>query len=308
MTRKYRPGVCTRQNTRTRTWQRSSMSSALSWLVFLPHALVALCHPLLYHVRRQFSRLILAIIAAGPVPRHIAFEMDGNRRYARKQGKEGKEGHGDGFNTLTRVLEFCFRLRIRCVTVYAFAIDNFNRPKEEVDCLMKMAEERLVEIAENGHILDLHGVRLNVLGERSLLPQRVQAAIEKAESMTRHNTSATLNVCAPYASSHEITKAVEGAVRVALKNGDLDGSTITEHAIESQLFTSLVGSPPLDVFVRTSGVKRLSSFLVWQCNERTQINMVDVFWPDFGLRDFVPILLQYQRKVWGQHRSAAIVA
>ncbi|KAI6139393.1 putative undecaprenyl diphosphate synthase-domain-containing protein [Pisolithus tinctorius] len=278
------------------------MSYYLSWPLL---ALVALVRLPFDYVRRQLTYLLLSIIATGPVPRHIAFEMDGNRRYARRLGKEGKQGHGDGFRALLRVLELCLRLRIHCVTVYAFAIDNFNRQKDEVDALMEMAEMRLVEIAEKGHLLDRYGVRLNVLGKRSLLPPNVQVAIEKAEYMTRHNKAAILNVCAPYSSKHEITTAVESAVREALESGDMDGSTITEDTIEAQLSTSLVGSPPLDVFVRTSGVKRLSAFLTWQCNENTQIHMVDTYWPDFGLRDFIPILLQYQRKVWSSEQGAS---
>ncbi|KAF8843354.1 Di-trans-poly-cis-decaprenylcistransferase [Paxillus ammoniavirescens] len=269
----------------------------------LPTGLLALLQSPLTYVKTQFMHLLLDIIATGPIPRHIAFEMDGNRRYARRQGKEGREGHGHGFETLIGVLELCLRLRIRCVTVYAFAIENFNRPKEEVDTLMKLAEERLVEIAERGEILDKHGVRLNVLGKRDLLPHSVQVAIEKAENMTRHNDSAILNVCAPYASQHEITSAVESAIREAIDAGDLDGSTITEHTLTSHLSTSLVGSPPLDVFIRTSGVKRLSGFLTWQCNEHTQIHLVDTYWPDFGLFDLVPILLEYQRKVWAEERE-----
>ncbi|KAF9220904.1 Di-trans-poly-cis-decaprenylcistransferase [Gyrodon lividus] len=269
----------------------------------LPTGLLALLQSPLTYMKTQLMHLFLDIIATGPVPRHIAFEMDGNRRYARRQGKEGRQGHGDGFNNLLGVLELCLRLRIRCITVYAFAIENFNRPKEEVDALMKLAEERLVEIAERGEVLDKYGVRLNVLGKRDLFPPSVQAAVGKAESMTRHNNSAILNVCAPYASQHEITTAVESAIREAIDAGDLDGSTITEHTLTSHLSTSLAGSPPLDIFVRTSGVKRLSGFLIWQCNEHTQLHMVDTYWPDFGLFDFVPILLEYQRKVWAEERE-----
>ncbi|KAL4064152.1 Decaprenyl diphosphate synthase-like protein [Scleroderma yunnanense] len=269
-------------------------------------ALLALVRLPFDYAQRQLSYLLLAIIATGPVPRHIAFEMDGNRRYARRLGKEGKEGHGDGFRALVNILDICLRLRVGCVTVYAFAIDNFNRPKDEVDALMTLAEHRLVELAEKGHILDRYGVRLNVLGKRSLLPPNVQVAIEKAERMTRHNNTAILNVCAPYASSHEITTAVENTIREALDNGDLDGSSITEHTIEGHLSTTVAGSPPLDIFVRTSGVKRLSGFLTWQCNENTQIHMIDTFWPSFGLRDLIPILLEYQRKVWNDRaRSRA---
>ncbi|KAH7885417.1 putative undecaprenyl diphosphate synthase-domain-containing protein [Phlebopus sp. FC_14] len=256
------------------------------------------------YVQSKLVHLLLEIIASGPVPRHIAFEMDGNRRFARAQGREGREGHSDGFQALLCVLDICLRLRIRCVTVYAFAIENFNRPKDEVDALMKLAEERLVEIAEKGHILDKYGVRLNVLGKRELLPPNVQTAVDKAERMTRRNNTAILNVCAPYASQHEITTAVESAIRAAIDAGDFEGSTLTEHTIASHLFTSLAGSPPLDVFVRTSGVKRLSGFLTWQCNEDTQIHMVPTYWPNFGLRDLIPILLEYQRNVWAKSKRS----
>ncbi|KAF8548175.1 Di-trans-poly-cis-decaprenylcistransferase [Imleria badia] len=257
-------------------------------------------------IKTWLIHLLLDILATGPMPKHVAFVMDGNRRYARSLGKQGKEGHSHGFKNLLRVLELCLRLRIDCVTVYAFAIENFNRPKEEVDTIMDLAEERLVEIAQRGELLDKHGVRLNVLGRRELLPQSVQAAVEKAEKMTRHNNAVILNICAPYASQDEITTAVESVIHEAIDAGDLDGSTITEDSIDSHLSTSLAGSPPLDIFVRTSGVRRLSGFLTWQCCEHTQIHMVNTYWPEFGLFDLVPILLEYQRKVWAEERSKSI--
>jgi len=272
----------------------------------MPFSLVAFIRSSITYITTWLIYLFLDILATGPMPRHISFEMDGNRRYARKVGKAGRDGHPDGFKNLLWVLDVCLRLRIQCVTVYAFAIENFNRPQEEVDLLMKLAEERLVEIAQRGEILDRHGVRLNVLGRRELFPPNVQVAIEKAENMTRHNDAAILNVCAPYASQDEMTTAVESVIREAIDSGDLDGSTITEDTINSHLSTSLAGSPPLDIFVRTSGVKRLSGFLTWQCSEHTQIHMVDTYWPEFGLFDLVPILLKYQRKVWADRVTADI--
>ncbi|OJA16699.1 hypothetical protein AZE42_07706 [Rhizopogon vesiculosus] len=253
-------------------------------------------------LKAQLALLLLRVLTAGPIPRHVAFEMDGNRRFARRTGRRAVEGHSDGFHTLKQVLEICMRLGIRCVTVYAFAIENFNRPPEEVDALMKLGEERLVEIAQNGALLSQHGIRLNVLGQRELLPSHVQAAIEKAEGMTRQNTRSILNVCAPYASRHEITLAVQSVVQQALDKEKVDSSSITEQSIDENLMTTLGGSPPLDIFVRTSGVKRLSGFLQWQCCENTQIHMVDTYWPDFGLRDFVPIILDYQQKMWARSK------
>jgi len=251
------------------------------------------------------SDFLLTILAAGPIPRHVAFVMDGNRRYARRNNKALQQGHSDGFVALKRVLEICLRLKVHCVTVYAFSIENFKRPQEEVDALLALAEEKLVEICQNGDLLDEYGVRLNVLGKRELLPESVKIAVEKAESMTRHNNQAILNVCMPYTARDEITTAVEACVRNAIKVGPGVKLTITEHDIDTQLMTSRGGSPPLDVLVRTSGVNRLSDFLLWQCCENTQLQFSSTYWPEFGLLDFVPILLDYQRKVWNIKQASS---
>ena len=136
----------------------------------MPFSLVAFIRWPITYIKTWLIYFFLDILATGPMPRHISFVMDGNRRYAKRLGKAGKDGHPDGFKNLLwvricctrktthalmhariQVLELCLRLRIHCVTVYAFAIENFNRPKEEVDMLMKLAEERLVEIAQRGY-------------------------------------------------------------------------------------------------------------------------------------------------------------
>ncbi|KAF8548176.1 Undecaprenyl diphosphate synthase [Imleria badia] len=263
--------------------------------------LPAFIRSLITHFKTWLLCLLLDILATGPTPRHVAFVMDGNRRYARRLGKQGKEGHSHGFKNLHRVLGLCVLLRIHCVTVYAFAIENLNRSKEEVDTIMKLAE-KVVDLVQPGAVFDRFGVRLNVLGRRELLPPSVQALAEQAEKMTRHNNTMILNVCGPYASQDEITTAVESVIREAIDTGDLDGSTITEDSIDSHLSTSIAGSPPLDILVRTGGDKRLSGFLTWQCCEHTQIHILDKCWPELGLFDLVPILLEYQRKVWAEER------
>jgi len=165
---------------------------------------------------------------------------------------------------------------------------------------MQLAEEKLLELCQQGQLLDTHGVRLNVLGKTELLPPSVQAAVRKAEDMTRHNDRAILNICMPYTSSHEITSAVQSVVRSAIASGAESYPEITENDIEAHLMTSKVGSPPLDILIRTSGVKRLSDYLLWQCCENTQIHFTPTYWPSFGLWDFVPVILDYQRKVWAQ--------
>ncbi|KAH9952031.1 Di-trans-poly-cis-decaprenylcistransferase [Amylocystis lapponica] len=243
------------------------------------------------------QRLLLAVLAAGPIPRHVAFVMDGNRRYARMHQKKIQQGHSEGFLALRRVLEICMRLNIHCVSVYAFAIENFKRSPEEVEALMNLAQEKLLEICQHGDLLDEYGVRLNVLGNKALLPRDVSAAMAKAEDMTRHNNRAILNLCMPYAARNDIATAVSSAVHNALEKDDTTGE-IMEDDIDARMMTSVAGSPPLDILVRTSGVKRLSDYLLWQCCEDTQLQFSSTYWPDFSLRDFIPIILDYQQKVW----------
>jgi len=255
------------------------------------------------YAQRGAAHLLLSVLAAGPIPRHIAFVMDGNRRYARREHLDIGVGHSDGFLALRRVLEICMRLDIRCVTVYAFSIENFKRSPTEVDTLMDLAKTKLAELCENGDLLEQYGIRLNVLGKVSLFPEDVQAVVRRAEELTKRNSTAILNLCMPYTSRDEMASAMHAAVAETLAAGDPIES-ITEASIAAHLMTSIASSPPLDVLVRTSGVRRLSDFLLWQCCEDTQIQFVDTFWPDFGLRDFVPIVLDFQRKVWARTRES----
>jgi ditrans,polycis-polyprenyl diphosphate synthase len=225
--------------------------------------------------------------------------MDGNRRFARLRNKEVAEGHREGFKALKKVLETCLRLNIRCVTVYAFSIENFKRSQSEVEALMTLAKQKLEELCEQGGLLEEYGVRLNVIGRVSMLPQDVQAAVYKAEEMTKDYNNAILNICMPYTSRDEMATAVQSIVQKC-RAGDLNAEEISEYEIDAELLTSLRGSPPLDILIRTSGVKRLSDFLLWQTCENTQIHFSSAYWPEFGLRHFAPILLEYQRKAWSQ--------
>ena len=150
------------------------------------------------------QRIVIRILAAGPVPKHVAFVMDGNRRYARSKHMRVQEGHSDGFvalrrvrvsaltvlpctDPLTQLLGICLRLNVRCVSVYALAIDNFKSPHEEVDALMTLAETKLKELCRHGDLLQQYGVRLNVVGRKDMLPDSVREAVHVAEEMTMNN-------------------------------------------------------------------------------------------------------------------------
>jgi len=246
----------------------------------------------------RIQRVLLGALKAGPIPQHVAFIMDGNRRYARDKGVKVIQGHLEGFVALRRILEICASLDIKAVSAYAFAIDNFNRPPEEVNGLMDLAEKALLELCSHGGVLEEHGVRLNTVGKTCLFPPAVQAALAKAKELTKNNNRAVLNLCMPYSSRDEIATAVEETVHDALVERRIE--PITERDIEDHLLTAEVESPPLDILIRTSGAQRLSDYLLWQCTDNTQIHFIDIYWPDIGFFDLLPIILDYQRKVWSQ--------
>ncbi|KAM0753187.1 Di-trans-poly-cis-decaprenylcistransferase [Meredithblackwellia eburnea MCA 4105] len=217
--------------------------------------------------------------------------MDGNRRYARRKGEPVRVGHEEGFEALKRVLSFFLKLEIPHVTVYAFSIENFNRDPKEVEALMDMARVRLVEICEKGALLDRHGVQIRILGRRDLLPPDVQESCAKAEALTANNSRGILNFCCPYTSQEEMATAVRRTVETSTTD-------ITEEMISSNLYTS--ASPPLDILIRTSGVNRLSDFLLWQANEDTVLHFIPPNWPDIGVVDVLPPLLSYQGEKWAR--------
>jgi len=195
------------------------------------------------------------------------------------------------------MLEVCLRLGVHCVTVYSFSIENFKRPKEEVDGLMDLFKDRMQELCREEELLSEYGVRLNIIGRIELLPPELQQIIRDTKHLTRHHDRAILNVCMPYTSRDEITTAIQSSIQ-RYYDGKITLDEITEEEIGSQLATSLAHSPPLDMLIRTSGVSRLSDFLLWQACENTQIHFTSTYWPDFSLWEFVPMLFDYQRKVW----------
>ncbi|KAM0793631.1 hypothetical protein ACM66B_001063 [Microbotryomycetes sp. NB124-2] len=229
--------------------------------------------------------LLAGALRLGPRPQHMAFIMDGNRRSARQRSLPVRVGHEEGFEALKRVLGFLLKLGVPHVTVYAFSIENFNRDPREVDTLLEMARTRLVELCEKGELLDRHGVQIRIVGRRDLLPVDVQEACARAEALTAHNNQGILNLCCPYTSQEEIATAIRRSTAEPAES-------ITADKVSSNLYTS--ASPPLDILMRTSGVHRLSDFLLWQTNESAVLHFVPVNWPDIGVLDVLPPLLQYQ--------------
>jgi len=235
--------------------------------------------------------LFIKILKCGAIPRHVAFIMDGNRRYAERHQLEKIQGHSEGFEKLAQTLQWCHDLGISEVTVYAFSIENFKRPQAEVNALLDLATEKFQRLIDEQDKLAEHGVRVNVIGNLDLLPEKLQKLVQKAMIMTRSNTRCTLNVAFSYTSREEVCSAVK-KVSKAVNDGLLKPKDINHDLIEKCLYTG--NSPMPDLLVRTSGEVRLSDFLLWQSSYSVTY-FSEVLWPEFSLNNLLMAIFYYQR-------------
>ncbi|XP_041463127.1 dehydrodolichyl diphosphate synthase complex subunit DHDDS-like [Lytechinus variegatus] len=239
-----------------------------------------------------FQSFCLRVLKCGPVPQHVAFIMDGNRRFAKKKSFQTLEGHSLGFEKLAETLQWCLDLGITEVTVYAFSIENFKRSRQEVDGLMELARKKFLRLLEEKDQIMKHGVCVRVIGDLDLLPRDVQEVVAEAMFISRDNTRATLNVCLAYTSRQEMANAVK-EVALGVEEGILFPSDVSEELIEQCLYTNRCKDPEL--LVRTSGEVRLSDFLLWQSGYSV-LSFVEVLWPEFSIWHLFAAVLHYQTK------------
>nr|CAB3237584.1 dehydrodolichyl diphosphate synthase-like [Phallusia mammillata] len=223
----------------------------------------------------------------GPIPRHVAFIMDGNRRFAAKKHVERIEGHTRGFDKLAEVLKWCQDLGVEEVTVFAFSAENFKRSKEEVESLMELARHKLALIMQERDQLKANGVKIRVIGELKQLPEDIQNMAQEVMSITKDHARCCLNVCFAYTSRHEMVQAMKD-ISLRLRNG-----TLQEDQITDDLFGKTLQIPSVDLAIRTSGEIRLSDFLMWQCSEAC-LEFTDALWPEFSIWNFYAAILKYQ--------------
>ncbi|KJE93643.1 dehydrodolichyl diphosphate synthase [Capsaspora owczarzaki ATCC 30864] len=231
----------------------------------------------------------MRLLQHGPIPRHVAFIMDGNRRFAKKIHVNTAMGHALGFDKLEQTLDWCLELGVRIVTVYAFSIENFKRSSQEVTALMDLAKVKFARLIEESEVIQKHGVSIRVLGDVTMLPLDVQQAIARAVTLSRNNSKSILNICFPYTSRHEMVEATK-QIATGLSEGRLQESDITEDLFERCMYTA--DAP--DLFVRTSGEVRLSDFMLWQ-SAFSHMYFAEVLWPEFSLWDLFVAVLHYQR-------------
>lgn len=219
------------------------------------------------------------------IPEHIAIIMDGNGRWAKKRGLSRSVGHREGSRTLRKIVEECYQLGVRYLTVYAFSTENWSRPKEEVDELMKL----LLEYLRNAE-KELAGkkVRIRVIGGKKHLPEEIIKEIRRVEENTENIEGLDFIIALNYGGRQELVEAVSKLVEDA-KAGLI--SEIDEEAISKRLYTRDIPDP--DLLIRTSGEMRISNFLIWQLSY-SEFYFCDVLWPDFSPTHLRDAIISYQ--------------
>jgi len=208
------------------------------------------------------------------IPEHVAIVMDGNGRWAERQGKPRTSGHRAGVESVRRVMEVCGQAGVRVLTLFAFSSENWKRPKSEVNLLLDLF---LVALKQQIRRINKRNVRLRIIGDLSAFPHKLQQRIMDAEQLTADNDGLLLQIAANYGGRWDITQAARSLAR-RVQAGELDADAIDEASMGQAMSFSDVPDP--DLFIRTGGEQRISNFLLWQ-SAYTEFYFTDVLWPDF---------------------------
>lgn len=223
------------------------------------------------------------------LPSHVAVIMDGNGRWARKQGKMRVFGHQNGVQAVRDVTEAAAEIGVKYLTLYAFSTENWNRPQDEVNALMELL---IHTIHGERHTLKKNDIRLRVIGDVNSLPDDCHAELTEAINETSANKRLTLILALSYSSRWEITHAMQSIAR-EVSRGTIDAEKINEETIENHLSTA--GIPDPELLIRTSGEYRISNFLLWQI-AYAELYFTPKLWPEFGKEDFYEALIDYQQR------------
>lgn len=223
------------------------------------------------------------------VPQHIAIILDGNGRWARAKGMPRNYGHAQGSKNVERICEEAWRMGIKYLTVYAFSTENWSRPKDEVDALMKLLRNYMKTCLKTAAKNDM---KVRVIGDKTRLDADIRSRIAELEEATKNNGGLNFQIALNYGSRDEIVRAVRKIARDA-KDGKLEPESITSEVISSYLDTHDIPDP--DLLIRTSGEERLSNFLLWQL-AYSEFYFTDVLWPDFTKEELMKAIEQYNSR------------
>ncbi|KAK3206028.1 hypothetical protein Dsin_020074 [Dipteronia sinensis] len=253
-------------------------------------------------------KCMFRVLSVGAIPNHIAFILDGNRRFARKHNLPLEAGYRSGFLSLLSVLKYCSELGVKHVTLYAFSIDNFKRCPDEVRCVMDLMLEKVEVLLQEEIIVKQYGVRICFLGRLQLLSQPLRIAAEKAMKATANNTKIVIFICVAYTSTDEIIHAIQQSCIDKLDNHSQARKQTTTHdnaneGIEETTMVKLVDidkhmymsvAPNPDIIIRTAGGNRLSNFFLWQTTH-CMLYAPAALWPEIGLWHLVWAIISFQR-------------
>ena len=223
------------------------------------------------------------------MPKHIAIIMDGNRRWAKAQGKPASFGHKEGAKTLEKIVRYANKIGLEHITVYAFSTENWKRAEEEVNTLMMLLQSYLDDYSKRA---DSENIKVKILGDITALSQGMQKSIINCMERTKNNTGVTFNIALNYGGRDEIVKAVK-QIAQNIQDEKIKIEDINEELISNNLYT--VGQPDPDLVIRTSGEIRLSNFLPWQV-VYSEFLFINKNWPEFTEEDLDNAIIEYQRR------------
>lgn len=221
------------------------------------------------------------------IPEHIAIIMDGNGRWATDRGLDRTFGHKAGLDNLEAITTICSNLGVKYLTVYAFSIENFNRPAYEVEALMGLVLSFIkMDLFHNNN------VSFHVIGDRERLPKSVQDKLRSMEEETAMYDGMAMTIAMGYSSKQEIVNATK-KIALEVQSGKMSADDINEETISKHLWTAWMPDP--DLLIRTGGEVRISNYLLWQC-AYSEFYFCDTYWPDFGEEDLHKAIASYQRR------------
>jgi undecaprenyl diphosphate synthase len=223
------------------------------------------------------------------LPKHVAIIMDGNGRWAKQKGMLRIVGHENGTKSVRTTVEACAEIGIKNLTLYAFSTENWNRPKTEVNTLMKLLVKSLKKEIKT---LQDNNIRLQAIGKLEELPEKAYKELHEVIEKTKQNTHMNLTLALSYGSREEIINAVK-SISANVKNNIISIDSIDESIINKHLYTQNL--PDVDLLIRTSGEQRISNFLLWQI-AYAELYFTDVLWPDFSKEDLYKALKCYEKR------------
>ena len=223
------------------------------------------------------------------IPKHTAIIMDGNGRWAEQKGMPRIFGHQNGVTAVRKIVEAASKFNIKYLTLFTFSVENWDRPRSEVDTLMGLLVQTLKDQFED---MFKNNIKLNAIGDLDTLPREVREELYTIIESTKDNTGMTLTLALSYGGKQEIFKAVK-EISEKVKNDIICLDNFDDSVINDHLYTSNL--PDVDLLIRTSGEKRISNFLLWQI-AYAELYFTDVYWPDFTEEDLEKAIVEYQNR------------